>query len=183
LESGVLIAREPYQRSTSTRGRGRPSKVFVLTDIGRQKFEHTYDDLAVSVLKFISKDGDRSQIINFAKSRASEIGRNAEQELSGKKNIAEKSRALSKFLTQEGFAANIHSQGIGEELCQNHCPIAHVAAEFPELCEAETEMFSEILGTHVQRLATIGRGDGVCTTFIPNNSKVSNLNQTAKEKK
>ena len=55
----------------------------------------------------------------------------------------------------------------GEELCQHHCPIAHVAAEFPQLCEAETALFSKVLGTHVQRLATIAHGDGVCTTFIP----------------
>ncbi|MSV47083.1 MAG: transcriptional regulator, partial [Actinobacteria bacterium] len=42
-----------------------------------------------------------------------------------------------------------------------------VAAEFPQLCEAETRAFSELLGTHVQRLATIAHGDGVCTTFVP----------------
>ena len=52
-------------------------------------------------------------------------------------------------------------------LCQHHCPIAHVAAEFPQLCEMETEVFAKILGTHVQRLATIAHGDGVCTTVIP----------------
>ncbi len=33
--------------------------------------------------------------------------------------------------------------------------------------EAETEMFSSLLGTHVQRLATIANGDGVCTTHLP----------------
>jgi len=55
----------------------------------------------------------------------------------------------------------------GEQLCQQHCPVSHVAAEFPQLCEAETEVFSQLLGTHVQRLATIAHGDGVCTTFIP----------------
>jgi predicted ArsR family transcriptional regulator len=43
-----------------------------------------------------------------------------------------------------------------------------VASEFPQLCEAETEAFSKLLGTHVQRLATIAHGDGVCTTYIPN---------------
>jgi predicted ArsR family transcriptional regulator len=59
---------------------------------------------------------------------------------------------------------------VGVELCQHHCPIAHVAAEFPQLCEAETELFSQLLGTHVQRLATIAHGDGVCTTFIPKSS-------------
>lgn len=55
----------------------------------------------------------------------------------------------------------------GEQLCQHHCPVAHTAGQFPQLCEAEAEVFSELLGTHVQRLATIAHGDGVCTTFIP----------------
>ena len=36
-----------------------------------------------------------------------------------------------------------------------------------DLCEAETAIFSKTLGTHVQRLATIAHGDGVCTTYIP----------------
>ncbi len=55
----------------------------------------------------------------------------------------------------------------GEQLCQHHCPVAHVAERFPQLCEAETEVFSRLLGKHVQRLATIAHGDGVCTTHIP----------------
>ena len=46
--------------------------------------------------------------------------------------------------------------------------MAHVAAEFPELCEAETRAFEKVLGTYVQRLATIAHGDGVCTTHVPN---------------
>ena len=54
----------------------------------------------------------------------------------------------------------------GEQLCQHHCPVAHVAAEYPQLCEAETEAFGRLLGTPVQRLATIAHGDGVCTTHI-----------------
>jgi len=45
--------------------------------------------------------------------------------------------------------------------------VAHVAAEFPQLCDAETEVISRLIGTHVQRLATIAHGDGVCTTHIP----------------
>ena len=83
------------------------------------------------------------------------------------------------ILTKEGYAANNHSQGIGEELCQNHCPIAHVAAQFPEICEAETEAFSVLLGTHVQRLATIAHGDGVCTTFIPNTKNLTKNRERA----
>ena len=56
---------------------------------------------------------------------------------------------------------------MGEQLCQQHCPVSHVAHEFPQLCEAETEAIGRVLGSHVQRLATIAHGDGVCTTCIP----------------
>ena len=53
------------------------------------------------------------------------------------------------------------------QLCQGHCPVQHVASEFPQLCEAETEAFGRLLGVHVQRLATLAHGDHVCTTFVP----------------
>ncbi|MEV4193196.1 helix-turn-helix transcriptional regulator, partial [Streptomyces toxytricini] len=82
----------------------------------------------------------------------------------------DRTEALARALTADGYAATAKSAPgphSGEQLCQHHCPVAHVAGQFPQLCEAETEVFSRLLGTHVQRLATIAHGDGVCTTFIP----------------
>lgn len=170
VEDGVLEARDPH--SALSRGRGRPSKVFVMTDSGRQQFEHSYDDLAVAALKFMSAQAGEHMIQAFANSRAEDIKRKAENAIAKRSH---KSDALATFLTEQGYAASIEVRANGEQLCQHHCPIAHVAAEFPQLCEAETEAFSKVLGTHVQRLATIAHGDGVCTTFIPklSNSKVS----------
>lgn len=166
IDEGVLTSREPYQ-GAALKGRGRPSKVFVMTDSGREKFEHSYDDLAVAALKFMSSKNGAHLVKEFAQVRAAEIERKGLEIKNSNKNINEKSKALAKLLTKEGFAASTRKKGMGEEVCQHHCPIAHVASEFPELCEAETAAFSAILGTHVQRLATIAHGDGVCTTFIP----------------
>jgi predicted ArsR family transcriptional regulator len=75
--------------------------------------------------------------------------------------------ALAAALSADGYAASAEQAGAGVQVCQHHCPVAHVAADFPQLCEAETEAFGRLLGTHVQRLATIAHGDGVCTTHIP----------------
>ena len=166
VADGILEAREPHQ--ALTRGRGRPSKVFVMTDSGREKFEHSYDDLAVAALKFMSAQSVGHLVNAFAQSRADDIERKGTVALAKRSN---KSEALATFLTEQGYAASIESRPLGEQLCQHHCPIAHVAAEFPALCEAETEAFSRMLGTHVQRLATIAHGDGVCTTYIPNTAK------------
>jgi predicted ArsR family transcriptional regulator len=170
IADGILEARDPH--IALTRGRGRPSKVFVMTDSGREKFEHSYDDLAVAALKFITAQSGPHLVSIFAKFRADEMGRRADALLAKKSN---KTEALAEFLTDEGYAASVESRGLGEEICQHHCPIAHVAAEFPQLCEAETELFSRVLGTHVQRLATIAHGDGVCTTFIPKKNSTPQL--------
>lgn len=170
IADGILEAREPHQ--AVSRGRGRPSKVFVMTDAGRQKFEHSYDDLAVAALKFMSAQSGDHLIKAFADSRAEDISKKASISLAKRSHKVE---ALATFLTEQGYAASVEPRATGEELCQHHCPIAHVAAEFPQLCEAETKAFSELLGTHVQRLATIAHGDGVCTTYIPN------LNQSKKK--
>lgn len=162
IADGILEARDP--RVASTRGRGRPSKVFVMTDAGRAQFEHSYDDLAVAALKFMAADSGDHLVSAFAESRAEDIERKATPFLAKR---AKKIDALATFLTEQGYAASVEKRGTGEEICQHHCPIAHVAAEFPQLCEAETQAFSRLLGTHVQRLATIAHGDGVCTTYIP----------------
>ena len=168
VSDGILEAREPHLQSS--RGRGRPSKVFVMTDSGREKFEHSYDDLAVSALKFLAAQTSDASLVAFAESRALDMERKVNASIkSGKKSVPI-SLAVTKALTAQGYAATLMQRDQGEEICQHHCPIAHVAAEFPQLCEAETEALSRLLGTHVQRLATIAHGDGVCTTYIPKNS-------------
>jgi len=177
VADGILEARDP--RDSSIRGRGRPSKVFLMTDVGRAKFEHTYDDLAVSALKFMATHSGDHLVAAFAESRAQEIEVKATEYFSQHVNKGNDKKvdkkvdkedtvaALADFLTEQGYAASVEKRGSGEEICQHHCPIAHVAAAYPQLCEAETQAFSRLLGTHVQRLATIAHGDGVCTTYIP----------------
>ena len=174
IADGILEAREPHM--ALSRGRGRPSKVFVMTDSGREQFEHSYDDLAVAALKFMSAQSGEHLVQAFAQSRADDIERKANIALAKRSH---KTEALATFLTEQGYAASIEVRANGEELCQHHCPIAHVAAEFPQLCEAETAALSRILGSHVQRLATIAHGDGVCTTFIPKNSTKTKEKVTA----
>ncbi|MEV0096190.1 metalloregulator ArsR/SmtB family transcription factor [Streptomyces sp. NPDC050738] len=161
----VIVPRE--QRVYGARTRGRPAKVFALTDCGRDAFDQSYDKLAADALRWIAeKAGSEEAIMDFARAR---FATQAETYRAAIEAVAPESRAeaLAKALTADGYAATARSAPVGEQLCQHHCPVAHVAEQFPQLCEAETEVFSRLLGTHVQRLATIAHGDGVCTTFIP----------------
>ncbi|UXY19130.1 ArsR family transcriptional regulator [Streptomyces cynarae] len=161
----VVEARE--QRVYGTRTRGRPAKVFALTDCGRDAFDQSYDKLAADALRWIAEhEGGEAAVAAFARARiAAQAG--AYREAIEAAAPERRTEALAKALSADGYAATARSAPVGEQLCQHHCPVAHVAEQFPQLCEAETEVFSQLLGTHVQRLATIAHGDGVCTTFIP----------------
>jgi predicted ArsR family transcriptional regulator len=169
LLAGGLIETRTARRPAS-RGRGRPAKLFVITDAGRSAFEHAYDDLATSALRFLAEVAGPGAVAEFAHRQVADLERRYRQVMEAA-TPEDKVKALAEALSGDGYAASATSAptrgaGGGEQLCQHHCPVAHVAVEFPQLCEAETEAFGRLLGTPVQRLATIAHGDGICTTHV-----------------
>jgi predicted ArsR family transcriptional regulator len=155
------------------RGRGRPARVFALTDAARETLPHTYDGLAAAALRWIAERSGPEAVTDFAAGQVAALEERCRAAMAeaGDDPLA-RAEALAAALTAEGYAAGASVIATGGQLCQHHCPVAHVAAEFPQLCEAETQVISRLVGTHVQRLATIANGDGVCTTHIPKTVRI-----------
>ncbi|HEX2810260.1 MAG TPA: metalloregulator ArsR/SmtB family transcription factor [Kineosporiaceae bacterium] len=183
LEQGLVSVHEPS--SQQQRPRGRPARSFVLTDAGHAAMATGYDDLATQALRFLSSTGGPDAVRQFAEQRLADVERRYRPviEAAGPDPVR-RAEALATALSHDGFAASTRSltgEGaapIGTQLCQGHCPVQHVAREFPELCEAETGTFSRLLGVHVQRLATLAHGEHVCTTHVPHH--VPNTRHLAK---
>jgi predicted ArsR family transcriptional regulator len=170
LAEGMIETR--MARAQRGRGRGRPARLFAITDAGRSAFEHAYDDLAASALRFLAETSGPEAVSDFARRQLADLEVRYAPVVAAAP-AEQRVQALAQALSADGYAASADRTpggGTGDQLCQHHCPVAHVAAEFPELCEAETEVFSRLLGTPVQRLATIARGDGVCTTHVTDRS-------------
>jgi predicted ArsR family transcriptional regulator len=166
LREGMIETR--LARVYGNRGRGRPARMFAITDAGRSAFEHAYDDLATSALRFLEEQAGPEAVSEFARRQVADLERRYRPVVASAP-LADRVRALADALSVDGYAASASAgpgRSAGEQLCQHHCPVAHVAAEYPQLCEAETEAFGRLLGTPVQRLATIAHGDGVCTTHV-----------------
>lgn len=169
LADGAVEPRDA--RPVGSRGRGRPAKAFALTEHGRDAFDQQYDDLATEAMRFLAETGGEEAVRAFADRRAGFIERRF-PEVQAAHPEASPAEVLALVFSDEGYAASVRELPVvGEQLCQQHCPVSHVAHEFPQLCEAETEAISRVLGTHVQRLATIAHGDGVCTTCIPSTER------------
>ncbi|GAB3134639.1 transcriptional regulator [Tsukamurella serpentis] len=150
--------------SAAVRGRGRPAKEFLLTPSGRRRLAQGYDVLAVDALRALREVGGDEAVRAFARRRAEQaIGVRTEPT----EDPADGARRIAAALSDAGFSADAREVGNGVQICQHHCPVPEVAAEFPELCEAEISAIEQVLGTHVQRLATIANGDRACTTHVP----------------
>lgn len=168
---GLIEAREV--RPTGRPRRGRPARGWVISPAGHSALSAGYDDLATEALHFLADAAGPDAVAAFAEQRVSELERRYAAELAGVGDDPhERAAALAEALARDGYAASTRPVEAGPgtgglQLCQGHCPVQHVAAEFPQFCDAETEAFSRLLGVHVQRLATLAHGDHVCTTFVP----------------
>jgi predicted ArsR family transcriptional regulator len=169
-----VAEREAQGPVAGHRGRGRPARRFSLTDAGRSAFPHAYDDLALTALRFVAAQGGVDAVRSVAEQQLAGLEQRCSTAVAIARTAAgddgepvDRAQVLAAALTAEGYAATASAISSGGQLCQHHCPVAHVAAEFPQLCEAETAVIGRLVGTHVQRLATIAHGDGICTTHIP----------------
>ena len=167
---GSVREHEPV--GTLPRGRGRPARRWVVAEAGHDALASGYGLLAAEAMRFLDATVGPEAVAAFARERIAGLERQYAVELAtvGPDPRA-RADALVGALSRDGFAATARPIGTREltgiQLCQGHCPVKHVAEEFPQLCQAETDAFSRLLGVHVQRLSTLARGQHVCTTFVP----------------
>jgi len=153
--------------------RGRPARRYVVSTGGQAELAGAYSELATQVLRYLRGAVGPAAVAGFAAERYEAVVSRYAPLLS-EAEPHRRAEQLAELLSADGYAASVRPV-VGPagamlptvQLCQGHCPVQHVAEEFSELCEAEARAFSALLGTHVQRLATIAGGAHACVTNIP----------------
>ncbi|WP_254788524.1 metalloregulator ArsR/SmtB family transcription factor [Arthrobacter sp. ok909] len=172
--SGVI---EVKRAARAGAGAGRPARRYVLSSQGQSTLGNDYLDIATVALRRLGEAAGPEAVRQFAVERFADMERRYAPgiEQAGP-DITARARALSEALSRDGFVASAQSIEAkaplpaalsSVQLCQGHCPIQHLAAQFPVFCDVETEVFSRLVGVDVRRLSTLARGGHVCTTHIP----------------
>jgi predicted ArsR family transcriptional regulator len=170
-ENGSIEESEPA--TAGGRSRGRPARAYILSTVGHAGMESDYADLAASALRFLAEHAGVDAVDEFAREHSAKFeSRYAAQVAAAGADVTARAQTLATVLNADGFAASIRPVGAdlpmaGIQLCQGHCPIQHVATQFPAFCDAEADVFSQLLGVRVQRQTTLAHGEHACTTFIP----------------
>ncbi|MBA2299512.1 MAG: helix-turn-helix domain-containing protein [Chloroflexi bacterium] len=166
LEAAGLVSREAVRH-----GVGRPRHVYDVTDAAQDLFPTNYDGLASGLLAAIRAIGGEELVDGVFNERRrisrDRIRRRMADRLTPEARLVDRARELAVIQDEQGYLAEalIGADGV-IRLVERNCAIHRVAADNGAACQAELELFREILGPDVQRETHIAAGDRCCTYRI-----------------
>lgn len=156
--AGLVDHAEEHQRV------GRPVRRFRLTPAADALFPKQYDLLAVRLIETALEVLGPESLGRILARWGRELDRHLAERLPA--SPAERLAALTAYLSQVGFMASTRDEAGETVLTERNCPIARVAARFPEICEQEAALYRRTLGRSVAITCCQARGDPVCTFKI-----------------
>jgi predicted ArsR family transcriptional regulator len=166
LESARLVARQ-----TIRHGVGRPRHLYDVTADAQDLFPSNYDALAAGLLEAIGAVGGEDLIEEVFAARRRQIGdrirRRLEDRLPGEAPLAARVGELSVIQDEQGYLSETRLEPDGTiRLLEHNCAIYNVAHGTGAACQAELELFREVLDADVVRESHIASGDRCCTYRI-----------------
>ncbi len=166
LETAGLVSRRAVRH-----GVGRPRHVYDVTDAAQDLFPTNYDGLANGLLAAIRALGGEPLVDDVFDERRRSTSERVRQRLADRLPVdaplADRARELAVIQDEQGYLAEVLVGADGViRLVERNCAIHRVAADNAAACQAELDLFREILGTDVQRETHIAAGDRCCTYRI-----------------
>jgi predicted ArsR family transcriptional regulator len=155
LEAADLVAREFEPRPV-----GRPVGRYRLTAAADALFPKHYEAFAAQLLDSVVGELGSEALDTVLGSWEDRLHTHFEQELP--KDPAARLDALAQHQTKYGFMAEVKRDRDGVTLVERNCPIATLAAKYPQICDHEAALFSRTLGWKANLVSCQARGDGVC---------------------
>ncbi len=131
------------------RGRGRPVKLWSLTEEAARLFPDAHQGLAVEMIKSVEELFGAKGLAKLVKKHGDRQRAAYGERLAGAKTIAERVKRLAAARSDEGYMAEAKRQGRDWLLIENHCPICSAAKACAGLCANELKVFSDVLGKDV----------------------------------
>jgi DeoR family suf operon transcriptional repressor len=160
LEAEGLIQ---YEREH--RGVGAPAFAYRLSASGESLFPRRYEETLTAILEQMVERNGRAAAVALLESYFSGLSRRLQDELAGS-TPTERLRALGRVLSEEGYMAEVSTQGGRATLTEHNCAIPAVAERFPEICAAEARFLAEVLGADVDRREHMLDGCSACEYHV-----------------
>ncbi|MEQ9316641.1 MAG: metalloregulator ArsR/SmtB family transcription factor [Henriciella sp.] len=134
------------EETSKPSGRGRPTKIWSLTEAASRAFPDAHQGLALEMISSIREmfgEEGLARVID----KHSETQLTAYREhLSGLTGLGARVKRLTELRSAEGYMAAAAEDGDDWLLIENHCPICSAAKACQRLCANELQVFQDALG-------------------------------------
>ena len=167
----ALEATNFVSRQTVRHGVGRPRHLYDVTADAQELFPSNYDGLAAGLLAAIGAVGGDQLIEQVFQARRRQIGDRVRREIDDRVGagapLVDRVRALAVIQDEQGYLADAVIEPDGSvRLREHNCAIFDVARGLSAACDAELDLFREVLGADVVRDTHIASGDRCCSYRI-----------------
>ena len=142
---------------TKPRPRGRPAKVWQLTEAANSLFPDAHAELTIHLIDAMVESFGEDGVEKLLGIRAAKQAQDYSQRLSEESDLPGRIRCLADIRSSEGYMAGFEETEDGFLLVENHCPICVAAKSCSGLCAMELKVFQEVIGDS----ATVERTDHV----------------------
>ena len=163
LEAAGLVTRQAVRH-----GVGRPRHVYDVTDAAQDLFPTNYDGLASGLLAAIRSIGGEplvDQVFDERRRLARErLHDRMAERLPPGAPISDRVRELAVIQDEQGYLAEavVSADGV-IRIVERNCAIHRVVSDHAAACQAELDLFRELLGADVERESHIASGDRCCS--------------------
>lgn len=166
----ALDAAGLVSRSAVRHGVGRPRHVYDVTADAQDLFPSGYDALATGLLAAILEVGGDDLLRDVFAARRRQAAAAIRQRLDDRAgpaaSLPARVRELAVLQDELGYLADVELDDGAVRLVQHNCAVAHVAAGTAAACEAELDLFRDVLGADVSRERHLASGDRCCAYRI-----------------
>ncbi|HEX5824137.1 MAG TPA: helix-turn-helix domain-containing protein [Candidatus Limnocylindrales bacterium] len=153
---------------TVRHGVGRPRHLYDITAEAQELFPTNYGGLAAGLLAAIGAVGGDALVEQVFVARRQQIGERVRRELDERVGpgapFLDRVRALAVLQDEQGYLADTVLEPDGSiRLREHNCAILDVARGQRAACDAELDLFREVLGADVIRESHIASGDRCCS--------------------
>jgi predicted ArsR family transcriptional regulator len=166
LEAAGVVSRRSVRH-----GVGRPRHVYDVTEAAQDLFPTNYDGLALGLLAAIRSIGGDALLDDVFEERRRSMRERVRQRFAERlptdAPLIDRTRELAVIQDEGGYLAEavLGADGV-IRLVERNCAIHRVAVDSAAACQAELDLFREVLGTDVVRETHIAAGDRCCSYRI-----------------
>ncbi len=162
----ALDASGYIRNSSLTRTGGRPSKVYTLTETGRELFPRHYSMFANLLIGWVKGRLGDADLENCLSELGVQVAQQFKSRVDQHITLADATQEVADIMFDLGYEARVgNNTSVSTEIIANNCVFHKLATDANQVCQLDLSLMSNLLNAQVEHKECMVKG-GQCCRFV-----------------